>query len=450
MPVKQTSIENRSLRNAPMFGVVSYLLLGVGVATFGPLKYQGYRVDLVLPFMLFVIMAFSVGYVLGSRTRPLARVMLKKGHCHAELKMFFCACLFASILLMSYEILFAAFQGGLSFSFSGGAENYFAAYTDYERNSGNYSAHFLLMSIGALPLFTAQVLGILYFKDLSRLSRLAVVFLFVSSLLVYVLGGGKQKQFGDIIIYVVSVVIAKQAMTGRLTFATLMKVALVLCAGISVLLALLTYRYRAIGVSLANLNEKLHPLMHYQEIEFLNGILNKAIFFPIVMFSGYLGQGYYGLALSLEQPFTWTCFAGSSYSVSVILNRFFGVEFWVTHNYPYLVGFATDWNQSKWHTVFSWLASDLTFPGVIVFMGFIGFLYGRVWREILLYRNPLSVMVFAMMNIGWAYAPANNQLMHSPGALFTTLATLLVYFCFHVNFNVDPTTLNLRSSRLRV
>ena len=90
----------------------------------------------------------------------------------------------------------------------------------------------------------------------------------------------------------------------------LTSVGLVCLSSIYVLLALLAFRYQAIGVSLVELNTKLHPLIQYSEDYWLADLLGDSLAFPVVMFSGYLGQGYYGLSLSLEQPFTWTNFSG--------------------------------------------------------------------------------------------------------------------------------------------
>lgn len=438
---------NSRLLTAPLFAVSGYFLLGISVATFGPLKYLGYRPGMVALYIAVVMLFFATGFLLGSGTKSPARAIWRRDQNQDILSLLFRLSLVIAILLMTFELLTTARSGGINFNLANSANAYIDTYSDYTRNSGSYGMRFLLTSLGAYPLFVAQVLGIFYFKALDRPSRLAVIYLFVVTILVYTLGGGKQKQFGDILIYVVSVVLAKQAASGKLRLSMLLKVGAFLLAGIYVLLALLAFRYQAVGINLVELNLNLHPLIRYNEGFWLASILGDALAFPVVMFSGYLGQGYYGLSLSLEQPFTWTAFAGSSYSVSVILNQFFGAEFWVTKSYPYLVGYATGWDQAKWHTVFSWLASDLTFPGVVIFMGCMGFIYGRAWREILLYQNPFSIMVFAMMNIGLAYAPANNQLMHSPGALSTSMGVLLFYFLFHANFNAAPTS--IRKLRFR-
>jgi len=439
---------NKRLLAAPAIGVAGYFTLGVSVASFGPLDYRGYQDTTVAVYIGLIILFFGSCFVLGSRTRLLRKPIWRTDKNQNVLTFIFRASLVIAILLMTYELLNAVRTGGLNLNPANSALAYIGTYTDYTRNSGSYSMRFLITSIGAFPLFVAQVLGIFYFKELDKTTRLAVIYLFVVTILVYTLGGGKQKQFGDIMIYVVSVVLAKKSATGKLKLKTLLIIGGVIVGGVYVLLMLLAFRYQAIGVDLAQLNRSLHPLIDYHEGYWLESAFGEAFAFPVVMFSGYLSQGYYGLSLSLEQPFTWTSFAGSSYSVSVILNQFFGADFWVTRNYPYMVGYATGWDQAKWHTVFAWLASDLTFTGVVFFMGAMGFIYGRAWREILLYQNPFALMMFAMMNIGLAYAPANNQLMHSPGGLSTTFAVFAVYFLFHANFNAAPTV--VRKLRFRM
>lgn len=439
---------NKRLLAAPAIGVAGYLAFGVLVTTFGPLEYLGYQSLIVAAYVGLIVIVFGLGFTLGSRMRIRRKAIWRKDQNQSILTFIFRASLLLAVLMMTYELLNAVRTGGLNFSLANSANAYIGTYTNYVRNTGSYGMRFLITSMGSLPLFIAQVLGLFYFKELDRNTRLAVSYLFIVTILVYTLGGGKQKQFGDIMIYMVSVLLAKQAATGRLKFKTVAIVAGVLLAGTYVLLSLLAFRYQAIGINLSRLNFNLHPLINYHEGYWLESVLGETLAFPIVMFSGYLGQGYYGLSLSMEQPFTWTAFAGSSYSVSVILNQFFGADFWVEKSYPYLVGDATGWNQAKWHTVFAWLASDLTFSGVVLFMGVMGFLYGRAWREILVHKNPFAIMMFALMNIGLAYTPANNQLMHSPGALSTTLGVFAMYFLFHRNFNAAPAA--IRKLRFRV
>lgn len=449
MPTREFSKLNKRLLKAPGLIIIAYFFIGIMISIFGPLEYQGYRELDVALYVGAVILFFYAGYSLGIRLRTPIKAIWRKDQNKTILSYIFRISLIFALLMMTYDLLFTWFSGGLHFSLVNSAASYISTYTGYERNSGSYSLRFLITSAGALPLFVAQVLGIFYFKSLSRTSRILVIYLFAAMIIVHTLGGGKQKQFGDILIYVFSVFLATQAGSGKLKLMTLMQVGGALLGGVYVLLTLLAFRYQAIGISLSDLNSNLHPLIQYRGEGWIESALGEALAFPIVMFSGYLGQGYYGLSLALEQPFTWTAFGGSSYSISVILNQFFGAKFWVAENYPYLVGYSTGWGQAKWHTAFAWLASDLTFTGVVLFMGLVGFMYGRAWREVILYQNPFSVLLFALLNIGLIYAPANNQLMHAPGGLLTTFGVVIFYILFHKNFNATPATLAQRRFRLK-
>lgn len=424
-----------------------YLILGPSLATFGPLEYDGMRAGLVFSFVVCVIVFFSFGFHLGAHSRPPRRAVWRRSQNPAILRNTFRISVFVSTLLMSYLLLDTIATGRFTLSFARSAEAYLNSYTDYTRNSGNYSMRFLLTSLGSLTVFITQIFGIFYFTSLNRKSKITIIYIFVASILVFTLGGGTQKQFGDIIIYLVTVLIARQAWLGRLRASTLLKIGLLVLAGLYLLLVLLANRYQNIGVSLDMLNGSLHPLISYRGGSWFEETLGAQLAFPIIMFTGYMSQGYYGLSLAFEQQFTWTAFAGSSYSISVILNQVFGAPFLVEQSYPYLVGTTTGWDQTKWHTVFAWLASDLTFPGVVVFMGFVGFLYGRAWIEVLRFGNPFSLLVFAMLSIGLVFAPANNQLMHAPGGLAMTFGTLILYMLFHANFNAAPTELSPRRER---
>lgn len=43
--------------------------------------------------------------------------------------------------------------------------------------------------------------------------------------------------------------------------------------------------------------------------------------------------------------------------------------------------------------------------------------------------------MFALLTLGMFFIPANNQLLHSPGALFTLVVTMVLYLAFAWRFN---------------
>ena len=79
--------------------------------------------------------------------------------------------------------------------------------------------------------------------------------------------------------------------------------------------------------------------------------------------------------------------------------------------YPYRTEVRTGWPAGRyWSTIYPWLASDLTFPGTIAFMGVLGWFYARFWYEAAYRRSLLSVLLFCQITLLLFYVPANNQI----------------------------------------
>lgn len=71
--------------------------------------------------------------------------------------------------------------------------------------------------------------------------------------------------------------------------------------------------------------------------------------------------------MSLTLPFEWSYFVGNSYSLGRIVEILFSANGAVLdHTYPYRVGQTYGWEFDKWHSMFAWLASDISFPGVVL------------------------------------------------------------------------------------
>lgn len=428
---------NNRLKYLPLHVMIAYLAFGVFISVAGPLEYDRYNKLPVLIFMASFSGLFSLGYILGAK----APITVSNKYSETSLTRLLTQILNWSIRLSALATTFYFIDTiattGLSLNIFKSGDAYFSAYDGYVRNSGFYSLKFIISSFGSVPGFITSVWGIYYFKTLPYSHKLLVIYAIVGTLIVFTIGGGKQKQFGDFIIYFACLFAISRASKNQLTFGFIIKIFSLLLLAILILLTLLSIRYQAAGIDINSLNGKLHPLIYFNETHIIPTLLGENIGFAVTMLSGYFGQGYYGLSLAFDQPFTWTAFSGSSYSLSVILNQFFGLPFMVEESYPYLVGENTGWALTKWKTVFAWLASDLTFPGTVLLGGGIGYLYAKLWRESILLENPVSILLFCLLSVGAAYVPANNQLMHSPGALFTLFVIGGLYFWLRgvVNFH---------------
>lgn len=127
--------------------------------------------------------------------------------------------------------------------------------------------------------------------------------------------------------------------------------------------------------------------------------------------ASYLTQGYYPLSLSLPEEFTFSYGVGHSYYYTGILQSFLGQGVVSDLTYPAKIE-SYGWDRfEKWHSIYPWIASDLTFPGVIVFVFMIGRLTAKAWIESIVSKNPLAITLFSLLVIMLFYFPANNQVL---------------------------------------
>lgn len=429
----------------PLWIIVPYILIGLFSSIWGAFEYQEYNQSAVLTYILSFLILFGIGFSLGTNLDiPTSSLFGMEERKKIVVKLFKLVCVI-SVLFMSFELATMILSRGISLNINTMGEAYIQSYEGHERNSGNYSLRFLISSIAALPMFITVVWGVFYYNKLSLVWRVSIIYVIIATVLVYTIGVGKQKQLGDLVVYFVAIWGIRQVSMGKIYVRNVLKIGSLVLFGIILMLGLLGSRYAAIGVNSDTINANIHELIYFKQDSYIMQIFGQNLGFAISMLSGYLGQGYYGLSLALEQDFTWTAFGGSSYSISVILNQLFGLPFMVEQSYPYLVADNTGWAETKWHSIFSWLASDLTFPGTLFLLAGVAFIYGRAWKEAILVGNPFSILLFCLLSVGIIYIPANNQLMHSPGGLFTLMGAMVLYYLFHASFNVvqDPVEADL-------
>jgi hypothetical protein len=148
----------------------------------------------------------------------------------------------------------------------------------------------------------------------------------------------------------------------------------------------------------------------------------------LTMLYNYLTQGYYGLSLSLRVDFVWTRGFGNSFFLHMVQDRLLGSELARRTCYPARVEEAFGYSMlGHWHSVYPWLASDLTFPGVVLFVALIGALLAVTWFETLAATNPFSVALFANLCLMLVYFNANNQMLGFPVQFSTMMGTLALW-----------------------
>lgn len=128
----------------------------------------------------------------------------------------------------------------------------------------------------------------------------------------------------------------------------------------------------------------------------------------------YFTQGYYALGLSMEKPFLPTFGAGSSMVILLNITELLNTDFFFKRTYVYRNFIINNWHwHMQWSTFYVWLASDISFLGVLLVMFLVGYVVGRCWNRMINYKDYISTIVFVQMMILCFYLPANNQLFQS-------------------------------------
>ena len=148
---------------------------------------------------------------------------------------------------------------------------------------------------------------------------------------------------------------------------------------------------------------------------------------PAVALINYFTQGYYGLYLSLEKPFVPMFGVGNSIFLYFNAMKINGMKEMKEMPYPMRLG-EDGWDgMGQWSTIYPWIASDVSFPGTILVVFMIGYVFALSWIDTLKGSNPFAVAVFAQFLIMLFYFPANNQVMQSGENLFGFYGLLVVW-----------------------
>jgi hypothetical protein len=145
--------------------------------------------------------------------------------------------------------------------------------------------------------------------------------------------------------------------------------------------------------------------------------------------TSYVSQGYYGLGLALEQPFVPMYGVGSSTFLTRQVARMIGDPSIEWLSYPVRVMNQDGWSAYyNWSTMYTWIASDVGFLGVLLVMVVAGWLLGQAWLGVLYNHDVLSVCLLGQMVIMLTYASANNQCVQSGESWFAFMSTLFLWF----------------------
>lgn len=423
-------------RYRPLYYFLMYISFTLILAVAGPVEYRDFDAVPVLLYMSAFMALFAFGYFLGASGTHDPYLHVLGGYKLKKILTILKLCIAVAFIYKLFEFAALLADGG-NVSLQGAGRAYAATYEGYERGTGEKSMSFILSIFLGLPLYVSMILGIYYFERLNYRYKAMLIMIFALFLMVNTFGQGKQKYLGDMGIIVFTImslkitVMANYRVKRRIKFLMLG----ILSVGFLLLLEMWTLRYAAMGVNLLNINEVAHPLISFKTKSPIFSILPESIMFPLSILSTYLSQGYYGLSITLNMDFVWTYLIGGSYTTMALANQVFGAPLLLVDTYPYRAGIEFGWGMEKWHSVFPWLASDMTFFGVLIFFSAFAYVYSTVWIEAYKFSNPISIVLLCVLTIGLIYVPANNQLFHNPSSFFTVFTLILVWILKRKKYN---------------
>ena len=154
----------------------------------------------------------------------------------------------------------------------------------------------------------------------------------------------------------------------------------------------------------------------------------------VIAFTSYWVQGYNGLALCLNEPFVPTFGLGNSRFLTTYADKYLGTNIEQT-TYPARTEETTGWESKKqWHTIFPWIASDVTFPGTVFLVSIFSFLFALSWVDSIHLKNPYALSIFSQFSIMFTYITANNQVLQSGDGFIGFFVTLFMWFYTRYKF----------------
>lgn len=143
----------------------------------------------------------------------------------------------------------------------------------------------------------------------------------------------------------------------------------------------------------------------------LNEVLSEYVGTLLYRVDDYLTQGYYGMSLALDEPFTTTYGIGNSDFLKSNFKSLFNID---VSNRTYQYKTNSEWNSAtKWHSFYGYWANDISFYGVILLMFIIGYYFALIWKDILFNHSLIAISLFPLFAIMFFNMPGNNMVFTS-------------------------------------
>lgn len=144
-----------------------------------------------------------------------------------------------------------------------------------------------------------------------------------------------------------------------------------------------------------------------------------------ISFSSYFTQGYYGFAQSLTVPWTpMFGFGNSMFIVDFVTEHVYDIDQFTYQMKLEPLGWDSD---IQWHSMYTWIANDVSFYGVIIVMLLIGIAFGAIFKDAISKENPFAMACVFYFILMVLFIPCNNQLAQRPETLFSFILLIICW-----------------------
>ncbi len=149
---------------------------------------------------------------------------------------------------------------------------------------------------------------------------------------------------------------------------------------------------------------------------------------PILTGLSYLIQGYYGLSLVFDYPFTFSYGLGIGRFVISKFQFLTDLDLWHT---TYHSKMDNIWDSElRWHTSYSWLANAFSVYGVPIYLFLIGIITNLIYKSYCYLRSSIAVSLYPIYVIMFFFFPANNVIYNNPIVFMPFIVLTFLFLTF--------------------
>jgi hypothetical protein len=420
-PRPKVSGAGRVPRRVALFPIVffeAYLTLTVLLFAFGPWPWEVSNPVTLYGFLILAQAALLAGYLTAARKHPRPSIITWKPSRWVVVSLLFNF----AWLPYTYELRTNTFV--LGFNFGGmvnamlrGFSNPAANYAEKTRNLSTLgpSTPMTYAALLVYPLLWILVpVGVMYWSRLALRTRIGIVFFIICDILVW-MASGMNKGIADYALLLPWLLIARRpSVIANFNSRKLLTITVVVLVGMGALFMFFSMNIvgRSGGQAASQVDlpagislDTDHPMLK---------LLPPAQQGPVAGLVSYVTQGYYALSLALHEPFMFCYGVGNSYFLEGLTRKFVSSPI-IDRTYPARIE-TYGWNRyGRWHSLYVWFASDVSFYGTIAVMFLLGRLFAIVWLDVVVNKDPLAICLFTLLILMLYYTPANNQILGFPG-----------------------------------